>query len=209
MAEDATRKLGQGSPSPGKASDSNAHISRAAKLAEAEGRVGDDEGRQAVADAHKDMAEAGQKLAELSQKAAPTGKDVPEYAAEDIKGIQTAISRPDQPKTQEDLRATGAQLEPAIIAKDGGSVPHGMIPSPGGPVPASASADGAVRLAQHASQMRREAAGAELDEKQLLSMGKAEIRAVAHDRGYKVGEGSVRSLTSRFLEAQARAKAEK
>lgn len=211
MAEDAVNK-GTASPQAPVASklggakapdkSSNQHVSAAARLQGA----GPD---AKVVEAMKAEQQRGADASKATQEAAPTGKDVPELAAENIKGVSTAVSRPDQPKTREDLRASGAQLEPALIAKDGGSIPHAMISSPAGMIPASATGDGQAALAQYGARLKKEQQSDELSEELLLSMNKHEIRSVAHDRGYKIGEGSVKALTRRFLDAQASAGKEK
>lgn len=196
MADNAGSKIGGANKLPGR--DTNQHVSNAARLAEA--GPGTD---PKVVEAIREEQQAGADLSAATQKAAPTGKDIPSMAAENIKGTSTAVDRPDQPRTREDLKATGAQLEPALIAKDGGSIPHAMVSSPTGMVPASATGDGAAALARYGAQLKKEHEYDDLDEEKLLSMNKHEIRAVASDRGYKVGEGSVRALTRRFLDAQA------
>jgi hypothetical protein len=203
MAEDA-KKPGQ---VPGKLPDksTNEHVSAGARMAEAsKGSVAGTSQKQV--DAQQEAAEAGQKLSDAAQKAAPTGKNIPEIAAENIKGQQTAISKPHQPT---ELRASGAQLEPALIAKDGGSIPHGMVSSPTGLIPASATSDPVAALAKYEASVKRSLHDAELSEETLSAMNKHEIRAVAHDRGYRIGEGSQRALKSRFLEAQAAARTKK
>lgn len=202
MAEDAVKapagkpetKIG-GAKLPDKST--NAHVSNAARLAPA---PLSDKGLAAV----RDEAQARQDESEAVQKAAPTGKDLPHLAAENIKGTQTAIAKPHQPRSMEEFKTSGAQLEPALVAKDGGSIPHAMVSSPTGLIPASV-AGGAQALAQYEARLKQEKEGEDITEAQLLTMNKHEIRAAAHDRGYKIGEGSVRSLTRRFLEAQNQA----
>jgi hypothetical protein len=192
-----------GAPTTGK--DSNAHVSTAAKL---QGAAGGGDSDPKVVQAVKDAQQAGADASEAAQKAAPTGKDIPEIAAENIKGHSTAASKPDQP-TADNQKSRGAQLEPALIAKDGGSIPHAMVSSPTGPVPAAAFGNGAEALAKFGASLKRDQENDDLSEEKLLTMNKHEIRSVAHDRGYKIGEGSSRALTRRFLEAQASAKKEK
>lgn len=189
---------------PGK--DTNQHVSAAARLQEASTGSATTAPDSKVTDALREEQQRGADASKATQDAAPTGADIPQYAAENIKGVSTAVSRPDQPRTREDLKATGAQLEPALIAKDGGSIPHAMVSSPTGMVPASATGDGAAALARYGARLKAEAESDELSEEKLLTMNKHEIRAVAHDRGYKIGEGSVKALSRRFLDAQAEAR---
>lgn len=189
-----------GSKLPSK--DTNKHVDAAARMAEASKGSATQAPDSKVTEAIRDEQEAGQKASLVAQKAAPTGKDIPEAAATKIVGVQTAISKPHQPT---EMKASGAQLEPALIAKDGGSIPHGFVSTPTGLVPASALGNSAEALAKYGDTLKRELQGPEVSEEVLNSMNKHEIRAAAHDRGYKIGEGSQRSLVRRFLDAQAKA----
>jgi hypothetical protein len=210
MADDVKAgesKQGFGSKLPDKST--NQHVSAAARMTEASKGSITEAPDSKVTDAIRDESQARQDASDAAQKAAPTGKDIPELAAENIRGDQTAISKPHQPKDLASLKASGAQLEPALIAKDGGSVPHGFVPSPAGPVPASSVGNAAEALAKHGETLKREAAGDDVTEEQLSRMNKHEIRSVAHDRGYKIGEGSQRSLSARFLDAQAKSKSDR
>jgi hypothetical protein len=170
------------------------NVSTAAKLAGA-GKSGD-QGK--VAQAAQEDAKARVAQSTAAQKAAPTGKDIPEMAAENIKGVNTA-NNPDQPR---ELKARGAQLEPALIGKDGGSLPHAHVPSPTGLIPASAVGDSATALARHAETLKEERLAKKLTEEQLRTMNKHEIRAVAHDRGFSVGQGGKNSVIRHFLAEQ-------
>lgn len=159
------------------------------------------------ADAARETGEAKAQLSKAAEDAAPTGKDFPERATPTIEGHETAHN-PDQPSR--DSGNSRAQTEPAILARDGGSVPHGMVASPTGPVPASAvGPDAAVALGRHAEQLKVSEQDGTVSEQLLQAMNKHEIRSVAHDRGYKIGEGSQRSLVRRFLEAQEAAQSSK
>jgi hypothetical protein len=169
--------------------------SPAAKLAAAS--KGDADQIKASIEAAKDAAEARDKEQKAVEKAAPTGKDFPERAAENIEGHQTAGKQPIPDKHKNST----AQTEPAILARDGGSVPHAMVATPTGLVPASA-AGGAEGLAKYAAALKQSEDDGKITEEKLLTMNKHDIRAAAHDRGYRIGEGSVRSLTRRFLEEQ-------
>lgn len=102
----------------------------------------------------------------------------------------------------------GAQAQPAIITTNG-TVPVNMIGTPSGPVPISAVESDPVRGAE-LIQERLDA-----DEKEILRTGYArlsrakiasmsanELRAVASDRGYDIGQAGNRLSRQRFIKAQ-------
>jgi hypothetical protein len=140
-----------------------------------------------------------------AQEAIPTGKDIPAMAAKNVQGHQTAHN-PDQPKPGQ--KNSAAQTEPALIGRDGGSIPHGMIPSPTGLVPASVVGAPAEALENRTKILKAEKENTDLDEELLRTMSKPEIRAVAHDRGYRISQGGKNSIVRSFLQEQARAKQE-
>lgn len=135
--------------------------------------------------------------ARAAEDAAPTGADFPERAAENIQGHQTAGVHP----IAAEHKNSRAQTEPAILDKTGGSIPHGFVSSPTGYVPASA-VGGAEALAQYQTRLKASQDDGKVSEETLRTMTKPEIRAAAHDRGIKIGEGGKNSLISRFLSAQ-------
>lgn len=98
----------------------------------------------------------------------------------------------------------GAQREAAFFTP-GGSIPGGSIPSPSGPVPASVIGDDAAREAA----IKAARAGAvqtngrfRISDEAARRMSPAELRAVAHDRGYQGIEGGRRSVQTKFLAEQ-------
>lgn len=105
--------------------------------------------------------------------------------------------------------ARGLQTAPANFVTNG-TVPATFVGSPSGPVPVSSVA----RDAAHARQLLKEAresndrvvlgAGYEkVSRDKIEKMSGAELRAVAYDRGYDLGQQSgSRSTRRRFIEAQ-------
>lgn len=116
-------------------------------------------------------------------------------------GVETAG---ESPKTADEVEAPAAVITPS------GQIPHGMIPSPSGPMPAANIADpvaaqkaqDAALLSAHAHAQRGLRGHRKLTREQLAGMGRAEIRAVATDRGYDLGEGGRRVSIANFLKAQ-------
>lgn len=141
------------------------------------------------------------------EKAAPTGKDIPEATREAIEGEQTAHN-PDQPKPGQ--KNSAAQTEPAIRARGGlgGTIPHAHVSSPTGPIPAPSAA----ALAEYEEKLQEtvkpsvEDPHEEVDETLLMTMSKPQIRSLAHDRGFVIGEGGKRTLARNFLSEQRKAK---
>lgn len=103
----------------------------------------------------------------------------------------------------------GMQAEAAFFTKNG-SVDGNSIPSPTGPVPAGLIADDKLRE-QAIRQARQGAVDAHaglstgrmrLSDEAVQRMSPAELRAVAHDRGYENVDGGRRAVQARFLAAQ-------
>lgn len=140
------------------------------------------------------------------EKAAPTGKDIPEATREPVEGTQTAFN-PDQPKP--DGKNSAAQTEPALRSRggEGGTIPHAHVSSPAGLVPARNAAD----LKKYEEKLQETVKPSvtdpedEIAEDTLMTMGKAELRAIAHQRGYKIGQGGKRTLARNFLSEQKKA----
>lgn len=162
-----------------------------------------DDSTKAIVDEQKGKA----KIEAAVEKAAPTGKDVPEATREPVEGKQTAHN-PDQPKP--DRKNSPAQTEPAIRARggQGGTVPHAHVSSPTGLVPAQS----AEQLKKYEESLKETVKPSveddlpELDEEALMGMSKPQIRSVARDRGYDIGEGGKRTLARNFLSEQKKAK---
>lgn len=162
-----------------------------------------DDATKAVVKEQKEKA----KIEKIVEDAAPTGKDIPEATREPVEGTQTAHN-PDQPKPGQ--KNSSAQTEPALRTRagEGGTVPHAHVSSPTGMVPAKS----AEELAKYTENLKETVAGSveddfeELDEDTLMSMSKPNIRSVASDRGYKIGEGGKRTLARNFLSEQRKSK---
>lgn len=108
----------------------------------------------------------------------------------------------------EGLEPQGAQTQPAILATNG-TVPVNMVGSPSGPIPVSAvvgdPAQGAKLVQERLDQDEKEVLKtgyAKLSRAKVESMNANELRAVASDRGYDVGQNGSRLTRQRFLEAQ-------
>lgn len=96
----------------------------------------------------------------------------------------------------------GQQAEAAFFTRNG-SIPANTIPSPSGPVPASVIADKetrerAIKAAREGARTSRRRVSDEL----AARMSPAELRAVAHDRGYEGVEGGRSAVLRKFLDAQ-------
>lgn len=140
----------------------------------------------------------------------PTGNTASGLAASPQREIIDTAIEPEGVQGEDNLLNPGtnsdAQTKPALFTSNG-SLPYGHVPSPGGPVPVAvhtnpgaqqAGVDAMVEGAIRGPRMRRRVTQDHLD-----VMSKAEIRAVAHDRGYDVGTASGRGvLKSKFLEHQ-------
>ncbi len=103
----------------------------------------------------------------------------------------------------------GAQTLPSIITVNG-TVPVNMIGTPSGPVPVSAvesdPAKGAQLIQERLDADEKEilrTGYAKLSRSKVESMGGADLRAVASDRGYDVGQAGNRQTRARFLRLQA------
>lgn len=105
----------------------------------------------------------------------------------------------------------GLQAEEAAYARNG-TIPAGFTASPSGPVPISSVARDPEEAKRRASetfeaydkQLIRSKEYEELSDEQIDRASGAELRAVAHDRGYNLGPiGGNRSTRARFRRAQA------
>jgi hypothetical protein len=103
----------------------------------------------------------------------------------------------------------GAQKEPATFVGNG-TVDLNSVASPSGPQPVSTVASTPEeakkivdkRKADFKTESRREAPKA-LDDDLIYKMSAAELRAVAHDRGYKISDSAGRRGTrAAFIQAQ-------
>lgn len=188
-------------------------------------KEGSGKGSQAAKDAAKEQQKAGVEAAKAQEKAAPVGAD-PKVTAENLKaqGVTpnknsaSGIAASADEDPEEDTAVEGtvvhegnspAQTEPAIMTP-GGSIPHGFVSTPSGPMPASAQG-GASRLTEYGKKLASEGkrgklhAPAKLSEEQVQKMTKPELRAVARDRGYEIGDGGHNTLARAFLRAQDQA----
>jgi hypothetical protein len=111
-------------------------------------------------------------------------------------------------------KAVGAQKEPAKWATNG-SVPVNSIPSPSGPVPVGAvamTAEEGEKVVEAYEEGARgafaSAATTRLSEEQVARMSGAELRAVAHQRGYDLELAGTRVTRTRFLKLQEKAEDE-
>lgn len=107
-------------------------------------------------------------------------------------------------------KPTGAQAAKAAYTTTG-TIPSGFGPSPSGPQPLAALAatpEEARKIAEdsyeaYEKQVVRADKPKEIDDLTLERMSGAELRAVAHDRGYDLGDVSgARSTRTRFRAAQ-------
>lgn len=165
-----------------------------------------DEGGRSPTDVVKDLAEQRTPLISstasgLAAQGSPAGTETAKTTPAN-EGIQAdAIKEGQAP--------VGQQAEAAFFTKTG-SIPAGTIPSPSGPVPASTIHDEATRNA--AVEVAREGAKTvhlnsknsrfRITEHALHQMGPAQVRAVAHDRGYAGVEGGRAGVIRKFLDAQ-------
>lgn len=103
----------------------------------------------------------------------------------------------------------GAQAQPANLTTNG-SVPVNHVASPTGPIPVSAvTADphrGAQLVQDNLDETERavlRTGAKKLSRSQIESMSAGDLRAVAADRGYDIGEyAGTRSTRQRFIRAQ-------
>lgn len=106
---------------------------------------------------------------------------------------------------------TGAQAQPAIVSTNG-TIPVNHVASPTGLVPVSAvEADpeaAAKRAQDHLTTADKQAIRAgyqKLSRNKVESMSPGELRAVASDRGYDIGDyAGSRATRKRFLDAQSK-----
>lgn len=131
----------------------------------------------------------------------PGGSEIPIAGGDSIKSdfAQHEVQEP-----------TGAQAEPAIYTTNG-TLPVNMVPSPSGLVPAGAVAGDpreALRRTQealdaHADSVHRTGGYARLSRTQIETMGAGDLRSVASQRGYDLGEyAGSRATRRRFIAAQ-------
>jgi hypothetical protein len=110
----------------------------------------------------------------------------------------------------------GAQVEPAIFTTNG-TLPVGMTASPSGPVPVGSvvdanlaqarSAEGLQSLEDHYTSRTSNADYQRVSRSTLSRMSAAEIRAVAQDRAYDLGDNGSgligrRAAMRAFINAQ-------
>jgi hypothetical protein len=114
-------------------------------------------------------------------------------------------------------KATGAQLEPATFVSNG-SIEHGTVGSPSGPVPVStvaATPEAAKKLleeqAERETQLKASLAGERriFTEEEVSRMGRLELQAIAEQYDYDVErDRGTRVTRSAFLRAQEEAEDE-
>lgn len=115
----------------------------------------------------------------------------------------------DYPANDTENKPIGAQAQPSAFTSNG-SLPVNMVPSPSGLVPASTvagSLEDASKAVEKANKERDDlilrSGAKKLSRAQIEAMSAADLRAVAHDRGYDIGEyAGSRRTRARFLEAQ-------
>lgn len=149
-----------------------------------------------------------------------TGQEALRRAGHEDDRISSLESRGGQ-GTEDEVRAdflhrgagnVGLQNEVAEFTSNG-TVPSNTVPSPSGLVPVAALATSPAQAEQLMKDRQKELKASrrkpvmqrmQLTEAQVGSMGRAELNAVAHDRGYKFSNGmGTRSTRAAFLEAQA------
>lgn len=142
----------------------------------------------------------GEALVEAEGRELPTGKDRGSTAP----GAGEATAPGDAPK--------GSQAKPAKFTSNG-SLPNRQLPTPSGPVPASAihktkdAADQAVDQNSEAIDAAQEGSygigGQRLSEATVGRLGRAELQAIAHTRGYGIDPMlGTRGTRNAFLRAQ-------
>lgn len=134
------------------------------------------------------------------------GKEIPE--GEDRGSTVPVAGTFDAGDAWEGAKAQGAQTQPAILATNG-TVPVNHIGSPSGPVPVSTvsgdPAQGAKMIQENFDKDEKEllrTGYAKLSRAKIESMTGAELRAVASDRGYDLGQAGNRQSRTRFRNAQ-------
>jgi hypothetical protein len=135
--------------------------------------------------------------------------DEKEIPSGDDRGSTTPVAGEFEGDSYEGAAPQGAQAEPAIITTNG-TVPVNMIGTPSGPVPISAvegdPAKGARLIQERLDNDEKEllkTGYAKLSRAKVASMSSAELRAVASDRGYDVGQAGNRQTRIRFNRLQA------
>ena len=116
--------------------------------------------------------------------------------------------QPDHPP-HEAPSPVGAQAQPSNFTTNG-SLPVNMVASPSGLVPVSAvtadPAQGATLIQENldiTSKAVLKSGSEKLSRAKIESMSAGDLRAVAHDRGYDVGEQSgSRTTRKKFIQAQ-------
>lgn len=131
------------------------------------------------------------------------------------RGSEVPIAGGDQIKADypehEGAKPIGNQAVPAAFTTNG-SLPLNMVPSPSGPVPASTVAGDQAAAAQAVRRANKErddlilrSGAKKLSREQIEGMNAADLRAVAHDRGYDLGDYAGSRVTRRrFIEAQGK-----
>lgn len=143
---------------------------------------------------------------ELEEKEIPSGED---------RGSTVPVAgKFEGGDSWEGAKPQGAQEQPSIITTNG-TIPVNMIGSPSGPIPISAvsgdPAQGAKMIQEHLDQDEKEVLKtgyATLSRAKIESMSAAELRAVASDRGYDLGQAGNRQTRLRFRRAQTADKTE-
>lgn len=105
--------------------------------------------------------------------------------------------------------ATGAQIEPARYTSNG-QLPHNQVPTPTGSVPVGAtglSVEDARKRTDEVKQahddfINRDIRRQRIPAETVSRLHPAELRAIAGQRGYDLGEGGTRSTRDAFLRAQ-------
>lgn len=139
-----------------------------------------------------------QGLATASSQAA-TVREVTNTADPDAEEVKDTVLKPG--------KAEGAQLQPAVMTPSG-ALQHNFVATGSGPMPAgivardSDEAEAMGKLTAAEARRRLASGHQEITAEKLLSMTAAEIRAVAHDRGYDIGDGGHRISAMKFLRAQ-------
>lgn len=165
-----------------------------------------DEDRQAALDA----APGGAGTATGQAKAFLSGEEQERLDSLESRGSTAPIVGGDiKPDHEGGQPPIGAQAEHASFTTNG-SLPAAMVPSPTGLVPVGVTGgtpeEQRARVEEHLKTARGRAATAshqKLSRRQVESMSAAELRAVASDRGYDLGDNAGNRITrKRFLEEQ-------
>lgn len=145
-----------------------------------------------------------------------TGRALDEAERDDVpqgaeRGSQVEIEGGDpEPDALEGAAPQGAQTEPARFTSNG-SLPINMVPSPSGSVPVGAVAtsveDGRKRVEEaqksHDQTYMRETRNQRLSEATVGRIGRAELQAIGHTRGYEMDiNAGTRKTRNDFLKFQ-------